>query len=144
MYIYIIYIYNIYIYIYYIIMHIYNVYIYIIYTYIYIYIYIYILKQKMKPWKQWMCPPGYAHDILLVYWYQQCVTVHHMLWRMSCHKAIVVITGKAHYFHDYTYITSILLRQGLSTGCVVDLLWPLYAPFFAGRALSWFIGTSNE
>ena len=27
---------------------------------------------------------------------------------MSCHKAIVVITGRGHCFHDYIYITYIL------------------------------------
>ena len=37
----------------------------------------------------------------LVHWYQQCVTVHHVPKCMSCHKAIVVITGGAHCFHDY-------------------------------------------
>ena len=28
---------------------------------------------------------------------------------ISCHKAIVVITGRAHCFHDYIYITPTLL-----------------------------------
>ena len=45
----------------------------------------------------------------LVHWYQQCVTVHHVPKCMSCHKAIVVINGRAHCFHDYIYITLILL-----------------------------------
>ena len=45
----------------------------------------------------------------LVHWYQQCVTVHHVPKCMSCHKAIVVITGRAHCFHGYIYITPILL-----------------------------------
>ena len=31
-------------------------------------------------------------------------TVHHVPKCMSCHKAIVVITGRAHSFHDYIYI----------------------------------------
>ena len=35
-----------------------------------------------------MCPPGYH------------ITVHHVPKCMSCHKAIVVITGRAHCFHD--------------------------------------------
>ena len=85
-----------------------------------------------------MCPPGiyYAHlasvrfehsvchgslmttyitllallvEHSLVHWYQQCVTVHHVPKCMSCHKAIVVITGRAHCFHDFIYITLILL-----------------------------------
>ena len=81
-----------------------------------------------------MCPPGYHHNGFvathalghmmyapyitllallvehsLVHWYQQCGTVHHVPKCMSCHKAIVVITGRAHCFHDYIYITLILL-----------------------------------
>ena len=34
----------------------------------------------------------------LVHWHQQCVTVHHVPKWMSYHKAIVVITGRAHCF----------------------------------------------
>ena len=37
----------------------------------------------------------------LVHWYQQCVTVHHVPKCMSYHEAIVVITERAHCFHDY-------------------------------------------
>ena len=40
-------------------------------------------------------------------------------------KAIVVITVRAYYFHDYIYITPILLLWNLSTLCVTDHLWPL-------------------
>ena len=32
------------------------------------------------------------------------LTVHHVPKCMSCHKAIVVITGRAHCFHDNIYI----------------------------------------
>ena len=39
-------------------------------------------------------------DPSLVNWYQQCLTVHQVPKCMSCHKAIVVITGRAHCFHD--------------------------------------------
>ena len=61
------------------------------YTYIHIYVYIYIhtfliyicVYAIMKT----MCPPGYQ-------------TVHHVPKCMSCHRAIVVITGRAHSFHD--------------------------------------------
>ena len=100
-----------------------------IYINIYIYIYIYVIMKTM-------CPPDYHHNgfvathalghmmygytllvpmiqrVLkdsLVHWYQQCVTVHHVPKCMSCHKAIVVITGRAHCFHDYIYITLMLL-----------------------------------
>ena len=31
-------------------------------------------------------------------------SVHHVPKCMSCHKAIVVITRRAHCFHDYIYI----------------------------------------
>ena len=34
--------------------------------------------------------------------------VHHVSKCMSCHKAIVVTTGRAHCFHDCIYITPIL------------------------------------
>ena len=36
-------------------------------------------------------------------------TVHHVPKCMNCHKAIVVMTGKAHRFHDCIYIMPILL-----------------------------------
>ena len=42
-----------------------------------------------------MYPPGY-HDN---FGYQQCVTVHHVPQCMSFHKAIVVISGRAHCFN---------------------------------------------
>ena len=61
----------------------------------------------------------------LVYGYQQCVTVHHVLKCLSCHKAIVVITGRVHCFYDCIHITSILLLWDLSTLRVVDHLWPV-------------------
>ena len=45
-----------------------------------------------------MCPPGYHHNGLVA-------THAHLVPKcMSCHKAIVVITGRAHCFHDYIYI----------------------------------------
>ena len=40
----------------------------------------------------------------LVNWYQQCVTVHHVPRCLSCHKIIVMITERAHCFHDYMYL----------------------------------------
>ena len=44
-----------------------------------------------------MCPPGYHHN---GFW-----TTHALgLECVSCHKAIVVITGRAHCFHDCIYI----------------------------------------
>ena len=44
-----------------------------------------------------MCPPGYHHN---GFW-----TTHALGHEcVSCHKAIVVITGRAHCFHDCIYI----------------------------------------
>ena len=53
-----------------------------------------------------MCPPGYHHNGFVAT--HALITVHHVPKYMSCHKAIVVITGRAHCFHDYIYITPIL------------------------------------
>ena len=43
-----------------------------------------------------MSPPGYHHNGFVA-------THAHVPKCMSCHKAIVVITGKAHCFHDNIY-----------------------------------------
>ena len=51
-----------------------------------------------------MCPPGYHHNgfVATHAWVvPKC---------MSCHKAIVVIVGRTHCFHDWIHITPILLR----------------------------------
>ena len=54
---------------------------------LYIYIYIYIYKQCVSSWlsPQWL----YGNS------WPKC---------MSCHKAIVVTTGRTHCFHNYFYI----------------------------------------
>ena len=52
-----------------------------------------------------MCPPGYHHNGFMA-----THALGHMMPKcMSCHKAIVVITGRAHCFHDFIYITLVLL-----------------------------------
>ena len=55
-----------------------------------------------------MCPPGYHHNGFVATHalghMMYSLTVHHVPKCMSCHKAIVVITGRAHCFHDYIYI----------------------------------------
>ena len=62
-----------------------------------------------------MCPPGYHHNGFVAthalghMMYIMCPTVHHVPKCMSCHKPIVVITGRAHCFHDCIYSTLILL-----------------------------------
>ena len=60
-----------------------------------------------------MYPPcyhnGYAANHPRGHMMYGCNIVHHVPKRMSFHKAIVVITGRAHCFHDCIYITPVLL-----------------------------------
>ena len=44
-----------------------------------------------------MCPPGYHHNGFV-----ETHALGHMMY--GFHKAIVVITGRAHCFHDYIYL----------------------------------------
>ena len=57
--------------------------------------------------------------------HDKVLPIRHVPQCMSCHNAIVVISGRAHCFHDCIYIMHILLLWDLSTLCVVDHLWPL-------------------
>ena len=67
---------------------------------IYINIYIYMcVCISIYAFMKTMCPPGYYHN---------GVVATHALGHMSCHKEIVVITRRAHCFHDCIYITLIL------------------------------------
>ena len=52
------------------------------------------VPSRLSP--QWLCG-------------NSCTWAHHVPKCMSCHKAIEVITGRAHCFHDCIYITLILL-----------------------------------
>ena len=82
---------------------------YIIYNNIYIYIYIYIIMNTM-------CPSSYHHNGFVAthalghMMYGWCtwvhnghITEHHVPKCMSCHKAIVMITSRAHCFHNNIY-----------------------------------------
>ena len=53
-----------------------------------------------------MCPPGYHHNGFVATHAlgHMMYGLHHVPKCMSCHKAIVVITGRAHCFHDFIYI----------------------------------------
>ena len=62
--------------------------------YIYIYIYIYYVH---------ICSYIYAHIYIMLIYYAH-VNVHHVPKCMSCHKVTVVITGRAHCFHDCIYV----------------------------------------
>ena len=68
-----------------------------------------------------VCPPGYHHSNFVA----THATVHNVPKCMCCHNTIVVITGRAHCFHDCIHIKPILLLWDLSTLCVADHLWPL-------------------
>ena len=62
-----------------------------------------------------MCPPGYHRNGF--------VTTQALGHKMhSCHKAIVVITGRAYCFYDCIYIMLILLLWDLSTVCRGSLM----------------------
>ena len=73
------------------------------------------LPSQLSP--QWLCGNSctWAPDVRL----PKC---------MRCHKTIVVVTGRAHCFHDNIYITLTLLLWDLSTLCDMDHLWPLMIP----------------
>ena len=119
------YIYNIYIHIYiYIYIYIYLcIYLYIcIYIFMYIYIYIYILLHiyyahlAFVRFDHYVCHGSLMTTYImllaqlvensLVHCQKQCVTVHHVPKCISCHEAIVVITGRAHCFHDFIYLNT--------------------------------------
>ena len=57
-----------------------------------------------------ICPPGYHHNDFMAthalgHMMYGCKIAHHVTKSMSCHKAIVVITGRAHCcHHDCIYI----------------------------------------
>ena len=53
----------------------------------------------------------------LVHWYQQCVTVHQVPKCMSCPRDIVMITGRAHYFHDCICIYQVCINYKLYIIC---------------------------
>ena len=42
----------------------------------------------------------YIYIYIYIYRYQQCVTIHRVPKCMSCHESIVMMTRRAHGFHD--------------------------------------------
>ena len=56
--------------------------------------------------KRTMWPLGYHHNgfVSATHALGPIKNVNHVLKSLSCHKAIAVITGRAHCFHDYKYI----------------------------------------
>ena len=103
-------------------MYIMYIYIYIfIHTYIYVCIYIlyiYINKPNFSPdiilsniisiiWNKIICIFSHENN-LSQQWLLSNVETH-ALGHMSCHRAIVVITGRVHCFHDCIYVMLIML-----------------------------------
>ena len=105
------------------------IYIYILDLYICIHIHIYVLiwmyiicyhENNVPSWLSHsvgaLCVSWITYDHIyyalvehsLVHWCQQRVTIHHVPKCMSCHKVIVVITVRAHCFHDNIYIMLIM------------------------------------
>ena len=75
--------------------------------YVCMYICIYMLNICNHENNKTMCPPGYHHNgfvetLLVVFGHD--IQLHHVPKCMSCHKAVVVITGRAHCFHNCIYI----------------------------------------
>ena len=79
-----------------------------IYANIYIFLWIYIYFKFYFIIKT-MYPPGYHHNGFEAT-HLKCI---------SCHKEVVVITGRAHCFHNCIYITPISLLWDLGTLCYV-------------------------
>ena len=52
-------------------------------------------------------------------------TVHHVLKCMSCYKAMVVITGRVHCFHDYIYIIYIIycMVYNIVVICIICIIY---------------------
>ena len=62
----------------------------------------------MQSWKQCaLCLPGYHHNGFVTthaLGHMMCRTVHHVPKCISHHKAIGVVTGRGHCFHDCKYV----------------------------------------
>ena len=59
-----------------------------------------------------MFPPGYHHNGIVVTYALGHMMYGHVSKYMSCHKAIVVITGKEHCFHDCINIYKYIYFEG--------------------------------
>ena len=73
----------------------------------------------------------YIYYIYIQSW-KQCafpVITTMALWQL------MVITGRAHCFHDCIYIAPVLLLWDLSTLCVVDHLWPLVTTIYTNNQI---------
>ena len=79
----------------------------------YVYIYLHVIMKTM-------CPPRY----------------HHVPKCMSCHKAIVVITGRAHCILHvyYTHLASVRFEHCL---CVVNRIYIKYAVVHNSKLLAY-------
>ena len=68
--------------------------------------------------------------------------VHHVPKCMSCHKAIVPITGRTRCFYDYICVALILLWRDLSTLYVVEYIYKFVQ--FQKRFFFWLSAYKNQ
>ena len=74
--------------------------------YVCMYVYIYAIMRTICPRG---CQNGSVANYALAHMMYGCNIIYHVPKCMSCQKAIVVITGRAHRFHECIYITPVLL-----------------------------------
>ena len=73
---------------------------------------------------------SFAYHFVRKYCFQTSDVKHQVPKCISCHKAIVVITGRAHCFHDYIYIMPIMLLLKFEHSvCQRSLLTTIYGDF---------------
>ena len=63
-----------------------------------------------------MCPPSYHHNDFVA---TNALVEYTVPKSMSCHKAIVVITRRVHWFYDYIYFTSIKFEHSVCCGSLL-------------------------
>ena len=67
-----------------------------------------------------------------IYIYNICIYIYMYIYAfnskcMSCHKAIVVITGRAHCFYDYIYYAHLAFVRFEHSACRGLLMTTIYA-----------------
>ena len=63
---------------------------------------------------------------IYIYIYTYINYIHHVPTCLNCHKAILVITRQAHYFHDCICVMPILLPQNHSMNITVYIYIYIY------------------
>ena len=68
-----------------------------------------------------------------------CTAVNHLPKGMSCHKPIVVITGRAHCFHDNIYIYIYIYIYMLHIYMYMLYICYIYIYIYKGHIIAWFV-----